>query len=165
MISTLIDFTEPISGAPNFSWRELTITEHRGLIEENRRVPVAFQPAGTALAQMAQKVRDHFQSPVITHSAYRGEVLNTTIGGSKTSQHMRFEAIDFHVVGSSLRTVFDWIRKGSGIAFGQLILEGPDPAAGDASWIHLSLGHPYRAAERCGQVLFYSTRTRKYTQA
>lgn len=159
-----IDLSEPIPSAPNFSWRELTHTTHRDMLEANRRVPAVFKPAGIALAQLAQAVRAHYERPVITHSAYRGPELNTVIGGSPRSQHMLFEAIDFHVAGVPLTTVFDWIRQESGMHWGQLILEGWAPQEGDASWIHLSLGHPYRAEERSMQVLYYSIRDRAYTR-
>ncbi len=161
MIPTVIDLTQPIPGAPHLSWWELTTTEHRSFLEENRSVPLVFQPAAEALAQQLETVRHIWGHPLIVHSAYRCPGLNRAIGGSKTSQHMRFEAADFHIVGVSLQEVFQKIRV-AGMRFGQLILEGPDPAAGLASWVHLSLGFPYRAQERCGEALYYSTRTGKY---
>ncbi len=160
---SLIDLTQPIPGAPHFPWTELVETEHRDFLDENRQVPLAFQPAGEDLARMLETVRHFWDRPMPVRSAYRCPGLNQAVKGSETSQHMRFEAADFRVVGVSLQEVFQRIKT-SGLKFGQLILEGPDPAAGVASWVHLSLGHPYRAAEKCGECLYYSTRTKRYTR-
>jgi hypothetical protein len=163
MIPTLIDLSLPIHGAPHFSYWELTRTEHRDYQDENRRVPKVLAPASEELAQTMEVVRSWWGKPVFTHSAYRCPPLNRSIGGSRTSQHMSFQAIDFHVSGLSLQTVFTRIAS-SDIPFGQLLLEGPDPSKGLASWIHLSLGEPWRPRERCREVLYFSTRTGKYTQ-
>lgn len=159
----IIDLSKPIPGAPNIGWHELVRTSHRVWMGRNATVPVAFEPAGVALAQMLQIIRDQFASPLIVHSGYRCLELNRAIGGALHSQHMRFEAADFHVTGFSLRDVFDWIR-GSGIAFGQLILEGYDPPKGQSSWVHLSLGYPWRAQETSGQVLTYSAKSKRYAR-
>lgn len=163
MIPTLIDLTRAIPGAPHFTYYELTRTEHRDYLIENRRVPKALEPAAEELGQTMETVRSWWGKPVFTHSAYRCPALNTAIGGAKHSQHMLFQAIDFHVHGVSLQTAFTRIAS-SDIPFGQLLLEGPDPANGAASWIHLSLGEPYRPRERCRQVLYFSTRTGRYTE-
>ena len=154
---SFIDLREPIPRAPNFSYSELTFTTHRLFLHENRRVPQAFQPAAIALAaNLAQPIRAYHERPLIVHSGYRCPALNQAIGGSSSSQHMKFEAIDFHVVGVPLQKTFDWIWRKSGMMWGQLILEGWNPDQGDVSWIHLSLGHPDRAEERSMQVLTYS---------
>lgn len=139
--------------APNFTFGELTTTKQTSYLDRNRREAQAYLEAGRALAEMLQVVRDHFGSPLNVHSAFRGPTLNSVIGGSKTSQHMRFEAADFHVEGRTLQEVFDWIRKESGLKYGQIILEGSQP--GRPTWIHLSLGEPWRAASKCRQQLTF----------
>jgi hypothetical protein len=163
MIPTLIDLSRPIPGAPHFTYYELTRTEHRYFQDENRRVPKALEPAAEEIAQTIETVRSWWGKPVFTHSAYRCPALNESIGGAKHSQHKLFQAIDFHVHGVSLQTAFTRIAS-SDIQFGQLLLEGADPEKGLASWIHLSLGEPWRPRERCREVLYFSTRTGKYTQ-
>jgi len=140
--------------APNFSYTELTTTTHRSHLEGNRRAGIAVLPALMAIARMAQEIREHFAKPVIVHSGYRGPDLNAAIGGSKTSQHMRGEAIDFHVSTVPHQRVFDWIRLESGLPYGQLILEGVE--AGTPSWIHLSLGEPWRPPEKSRQAMTWS---------
>lgn len=139
--------------APNFTFGELTTTNHSSLLVKNRQEALQYITAGKALAAMLQVVRDHFKKPLIVHSAFRGPSLNAAVGGSKTSQHMKFEACDFHVDGVTLQVVFDWIRKESGLKYGQVILEGSRP--GKPTWIHLSLGEPWRDASRCRMQLTY----------
>jgi len=139
--------------APNFTFGELTSTGQTALLAKNRQEAGQYLDAGKALAAMLQVVRDHFKKPIIIHSGFRGPSVNAAVGGSKTSQHMKFEACDFHVEGFTLQQVFDWIRKESGLKYGQVILEGRQP--GKPTWIHLSLGEPWRDASKCLQQLTY----------
>ena len=158
---SIIDIHQPIVGAPHFTWDELTATSHRLYVYRNRRVPTEYKKAGEDLARMMERIRSFWNKPIFVHSAYRCLELNTAIGGSKTSQHMKFEACDFHVFGVSLLEVFQEIRW-SDVPYGQLILEGWEPAKGDASWVHVSLGQPYRPIEKCGESLYYSIKTGTY---
>lgn len=58
---------------------------------------------------------------VIITSGFRTEELNKAIGGSKTSQHMKGEAVDFYAYGVKLFDVFKYIICDSGIEFDQCI--------------------------------------------
>jgi len=136
---------------PNITFGELTTTSRSELLAANRAEAVDFLDAGRALASMLQAVRSHFGKPLKVHSGFRGRTLNAAVGGAETSQHLTFQAADFHVEGVDLVTVFDWIRKESGLAFGQVILEGSSPA--NPTWIHLSLGEPWRPVAKCRQAL------------
>lgn len=143
-----------------FTFGELTLTTHRTLAEENRRVPEELLGAARDLCQtLLDPIREHFGRPLIVHSGYRCPALNAAIGGSPTSQHMAFEAADFHVNGADLDDVWRWIWKDSGLRWGQLILEGP--ASAPPTWIHLSLGPGYRNPARCQQVYTWDPE-RKY---
>ncbi len=137
--------------ASNFTLSELTRTSHRRYLAENRKPPEEVVEALKDTAQMLQTIRDHYKSPVVVHSGYRCPALNSAVGGSTSSQHVAGAACDFHVVGVPLKEAWEWIWKKSDLKFGQLILEGW--AAGEPSWIHLSLGVPYRSSHKCGQVL------------
>ena len=139
--------------AKNFTFGELTTTSKKDLAAKNAAEAVDFLDAGKALAAMLQAVRDNFSKPVKVHSGFRGRTLNAAVGGAETSQHLTFQAADFHVEGVELVDVFDWIRKSSGLPFGQVILEGSSPA--NPTWIHLSLGEPWRPAAKCRQALRY----------
>jgi hypothetical protein len=125
--------------SPHFSLREMTATSHRSLLAENMEQGKAFVPQLTKLCVgLLEPIRTHFAAPVSIHSGYRCPALNTAIGGSKTSAHMRGEAADFHVVGKKLEDVWSWVWKESGLTFDQLILEGW--AVGAPTWIHIATG-------------------------
>jgi hypothetical protein len=101
---------------------------------------------------LLEPVRNRF-GPVSIHSGYRGPAVNAAIGGSKSSQHMKGEAADFHCPGATLETVMRWIVVESGLSYGQVILEGH--TKGEPTWIHLSLGAPYRLGSSCMQALVF----------
>jgi hypothetical protein len=103
-------------------------------------------------SSLLEPVRSKF-GPVSIHSGYRSKAVNEAIGGSKTSQHMRGEAADFHCAAAKLEDVMRWIVTESGLAYGQVILEGH--TAGNPTWIHLSLGAPYRLGSSCMQALTF----------
>src|SRR5687768_1870674 len=90
----------------HFTWAEAVVTEHRGLAESNRlslEANTTAQAAVRALCStLLEPTRNHFRQPVFVHSLYRSPTLNTAIGGSSSSQHMRGEAADFHVAGVGL---------------------------------------------------------------
>lgn len=140
--------------SPHFHLSELTKTEVRRLQALNTREAVGALPALRALTELLEEVRDLLgDRPIIVHSGFRCAELNTVIGGAPSSQHLKGEAADFHVDGMDLRQAFNKIRR-SKIAFGQCILEDGD-GDGVPTWIHLSLGPPWRDADRSGQVLEY----------
>jgi hypothetical protein len=66
------------------------------------------------------------------------------------------QAADIVVPGHRLEDVFAWIVKESGLPFGQAILEGP---GGKVSWIHISLGEPWRAKDKSRQALTWDGKT------
>lgn len=77
-------------------------------------------------------------------SFYRCVALNTAIGGSSTSGHMRGECIDAHGRNGLLNVdLFFWLKDN--VEFDQLILEARNKS-GDACWVHVSnlLGAPDR---------------------
>lgn len=144
----------------HFTFGELTSTSRSSLLDTNRREAVPLLKAGKALCEdLLEPIRNKF-GPVIIHSGFRGPSLNSAVGGSKTSQHLKFEAADFHCANATLQEVFDWIRKESGLHYGQVILEGSTP--GKPTWIHISLGHPWRDRNSCMQAMKYDGK--KYSQ-
>jgi len=138
--------------SPNFSLAELTTTGHAEHLQANRNPSASVLVALTDMAKLLQCIRDHYDLPIKVNSSYRNPDLNVLVGGSPTSQHVVGEAADFVVIGGpTLTEVFDWVRLESGLHWGQIILEGSPP-----SWIHLSLGVPYRSADRCMQALTWA---------
>lgn len=51
------------------------------------------------LGQLLQKIRGHFNAPVIINSAYRTTSHNKSVGGATTSQHLYGTAADIVVKG------------------------------------------------------------------
>jgi hypothetical protein len=88
----------------------------------------------TALTRLVQEVlqpiRYLLDSPVIITSGLRPAWLNMLVGGSKHSQHMTGEAVDFIIPGREPIEVCRAIEK-SNIPFDQLISEF-------GRWIHVS---------------------------
>ena len=96
-----------------------------------------------------QPIRDHFGKPIWISSGYRSKLLNEAIGGSKTSQHCKGEAMDIDMDGKGGPTnaeIFNYIKDN--LPFDQLIWEFGNDKAPD--WVHVSYkkGGPQR-----GQIL------------
>jgi zinc D-Ala-D-Ala carboxypeptidase len=138
--------------SPHFTLSELTRTDVPRFQVVNTSPPPGLMAAAKALCEtLLEPIREHFGKPVIIHSAYRCPGLNAHIGGAKSSQHMKFEAADFHIVGEDLSEVWAWIGYKSGLKYGQCILEGGSLA--NPTWIHISLGAPWRPEKVSGQLL------------
>ena len=88
-----------------------------------------------------EPMRLHFGRPIRVNSGFRSLAVNKRIGGSKTSQHMKGEALDLHIGSKE----FHYIREN--LPFDQLICEFP--IVGEPSWVHVS----YHKERNRGQVL------------
>src|SRR5690349_15441144 len=61
--------------------------------------------------EIFDKIREHFNVPLTASSFFRSPSLNnSTPGSSKTSQHMRGEAIDCFLSGRNME-VFKWVYE------------------------------------------------------
>lgn len=126
----------------NITFDEMTDSAgHPDLVAQNRVDARRFMEPICATARMLQKVRDHYGRAVIVHSGFRNDALDAAVGGVH-GQHPKGEAVDFHVEGVDLINVFLWITVESSLPFGQCLLE--HRAGKPATWIHLSLGEPWR---------------------
>lgn len=155
--------------SPHFSLYQLTVTNHADLQEENRHVTHEEELKLCALANLLETCRAILGGDLDVHSGRRYLQLNKRVGGSDRSQHLKCEAADISLQGPDSETsVLDsWQdlctagREGK-LAFGQLIFESAsDGREGRKWWIHVSLGAPHRAKERCGEILTF--RDGKYT--
>jgi len=97
-----------------------------------------------ALVNTANKIfepiRNHFNVPIGISSGYRSNALNEAIGGSKTSQHSKGEALDIDadIYGSiTNKQIFDFIRNN--LDFDQLIWEFGTES--EPNWVHVSIKH------------------------
>lgn len=125
--------------SPNFTLAEMTATK-TGL----QNIPSeAIIARLTHTAQQMESVRALLDKPIIVHSGYRSLAVNTAVGGSATSDHMKGEACDFVCpdFGTPME-VADAILA-SGIKYDQLIREGGDHT-GAGGWVHCSFASPMR---------------------
>lgn len=75
---------------------------------KNTMPPQALWPNIAKTAQILDDFRRRIGSPVRISNAYRSLAYNKCIGGATSSQHMRFNALDFSVEGNSRPS--DWAR-------------------------------------------------------
>ena len=106
--------------------------------------------AAKALAEnVFQPIREHFGVPIFVSSGYRSDALNEAIGGSKTSQHSKGEAIDIdmdHRRGPENEEVFFFIKDN--VDFDQMIWEFGTDTRPD--WVHVSYNSD---GDQRGQIL------------
>ena len=84
-----------------------------------------------------QPCREHFGKPLAVTSGYRSEELNELIGGSKSSQHSKGEALDLDADvfgGFSNAELFNYIKNH--LNFDQLIWEFGN--SNNPAWVHCS---------------------------
>jgi hypothetical protein len=115
-----------------------------------------------AMVNLALKVfepaRNHFKKPIRVTSFFRSQQLNRLIGGSRTSQHCKGEAMDIKSTkGFSNKELFFFIKNN--LDFDQLIWEFGNEKNPD--WIHVSykMKHPNRkqvkrAVKKNGDVFY-----------
>lgn len=127
----------------HFSWAEANITNHRGI---DNSIPAGLKNTIKFTASRMERVRALLQEPIVVSSWYRSLELNSMIGGSGTSQHVRGEAVDFIApkYGNPLAVVRKIAAYFDLIKFDQLILEH--------TWVHISFQSIPNVAPR-GQVL------------
>jgi hypothetical protein len=84
-----------------------------------------------------EPLRSHFNVPIGISSGYRSEALNKAIGGSKTSQHCKGEALDIDadIFGKLANVdIFNYIKDN--LDFDQLIWEYGNDI--NPAWVHCS---------------------------
>lgn len=128
----------------------MIISEHLSLSElirsdSAKRLGVTNMPTEEhiinlkALAEnIFEPIRNHFRCPIFISSGYRSAELNKALNGAKTSQHLKGEAIDIDMDGSSNGVtnamVYDFIT--SKLDFDQVIWEHGNTE--NPAWVHVS---------------------------
>ena len=102
----------------------------------NMPTPEHIENAKKLAANIFQPIREHFGKPIFISSGYRSAELNKAIGGSLSSQHCSFEAIDIDMDGTDItnKQIFDYIKDN--LTFDQAIAEYPKQ--GNPDWVHVS---------------------------
>lgn len=65
----------------------------------------------TELIEVLEKIRDHFNAPVIINSGYRTPSWNREVNGSSNSYHCKGMAADIVVKGHSSKEVTEYANK------------------------------------------------------
>ncbi len=141
---------------PHFTLYELTTTLHADFQDQNRNITPSQIDKLIEVANLAELVRTNVGVPLKITSGYRCPALNVLEGSTPRSQHLLCEAIDFVPLGIEIGHAFRTIWKGvlaGQLKVGQLIFETSPRSYGVVSWIHVSIGTPWRDAERCNQIL------------
>ena len=119
----------------NFSFAELTHTDHRSLdntpnegeIENLRRLAAFLELVKTQLGGRA----------VLVNSAFRSAAVNAAVGSSDRSQHRLGCAADIRVPGMTPDEVVRSVMT-AGLPYDQIIREFSDPVKG-GGWTHISI--------------------------
>ena len=119
----------------HFSLEELACTSNKSLAAKNLKEAKTHLTEMECLAFFAEQVRAFVNGPMIISSGYRCDELNRAVGGSKTSQHRFFRAIDFVPKGQDLDECFAKLQF-SPLVYKQLIKE----QSGSSRWIHVGMG-------------------------
>jgi hypothetical protein len=113
----------------HFTWDEANVTESRTV---DNTIPDDIKKNIKIVAAKLDVVRDLLGYPILPSSWYRSPVLNKKVGGSRNSQHMLGEALDFRCpqFGSPLK-ICKYLEKFKlELDWDQLILEH--------TWVHIS---------------------------
>jgi zinc D-Ala-D-Ala carboxypeptidase len=106
---------------------------------DNEPDPEQLENMKYVAKEVFDKVREFVGGPLAATSFFRSKELNDAVpGSSKTSQHMKGQAIDIDadVFGyGTNKDIFDFIRNT--LIFDQCINEYPDKF-GNPSWVHVS---------------------------
>ena len=128
----------------NFTFQELTYTKYSQYLLLNQSYAKDYLNNLILLSNyILEPVRAYLNSPLIITSGFRYKALNDFCGGQKNSQHLLGCAVDFIPKNKSITKSFEILKNQKGFCFGQLILE--------KSWLHISLGMPFRSLENCFQ--------------
>lgn len=140
----------------NFSLHSLIRTDRVEFMQEQEAVTPEQIGKLTEVAKLGELIRADIAAPMIVHSGYRCRGLNNFVGSTDRSQHLLCEAMDWTPAGIELEKAFRQIWKSikdGKYRVGQLIFETANRPYGVVSWIHVSLGAPWRDAAKCNEIL------------
>lgn len=120
----------------HFSLDELTVTS-TGL----PNTPIGDELENLyRLVEVLEQVRFELGHPVIISSGYRAPSINSIVGGSKSSAHIKGLAADFSCPGYGTPKEICIALIDAGLKFDQLILEYKDGTRNlGGDWVHLGL--------------------------
>ena len=114
---------------------------------DNTPNPTQVETMKLTAEKIFEPLREWVGGPIKVNSFFRSTELNTAIGGSKTSQHCKGQAIDIDdVFGHKTNAeMFKWIK--GNLNFDQMIWEfGTDT---NPNWVHISYVSDEDNRNRC----------------
>lgn len=122
----------------HFTLEELTVSPTaKKLGLSNTPTPEHIANMKYCCEKILEPVRAHFGKAVQVNSSYRAPAVNKAVGGSKTSQHVNGQAIDFEIPGIDNKVVADWVADN--LEFDQVILEFYTSGDKNSGWVHASI--------------------------
>jgi putative chitinase len=122
----------------HFTLEELTVSPTaKKLGLPNTPTPEHIANMKYCCEKILEPVRAHFGKAVQVNSSYRAPAVNKAVGGSKTSQHVNGQAIDFEIPGIDNKVVADWVADN--LEFDQVILEFYTKGDANSGWVHASI--------------------------
>ncbi len=122
----------------HFTVEELTASptaKAKGIV--NTPTPEHLANMKYVCEKILEPVRAHFGKPIKINSSYRCPALNVAVGGSKTSQHVNGQAVDYEIEGVSNKVLADWVSEN--LEFDQVILEFFTQGDNNSGWVHTSI--------------------------
>lgn len=124
--------------SPHFTLEELTRSKKAMELGIDNTPPAEIiERLKIVCCRILEPVRDHYNVAFKPNSGYRCPALNTAMSGSKTSQHMQGQAVDFEVPGVSNYDLALWIS--TNLVYDQLILENYTQGVPGSGWVHCSV--------------------------
>ena len=121
----------------NFSLKEFIKSDtatRKGL--DNTPTPEVVANLQKLVDNVVQPIRNHYDKVVTINSGYRSIEVNTSVGGSKTSDHCKGMAADIEISGVANSDLAQYIVDTH--KFTQVILEFYTQGISDSGWVHVS---------------------------
>lgn len=127
-----------------FDWAEVIKSEAAERFRLDNSVPAELISEVKKTAMRMDSVREVLGNPVLVSSWYRCPAVNRNVGGSKFSQHLKGQAVDFTCpsFGTPYEVCLELEKFKEELGIDQLIYE--------ISWVHISFSDRPR-----GEVLTY----------
>jgi len=144
----------------NFTLQELTYSDtaiRKGI--DNTPNEEQIENLKLVCNNILEKVRSHFNLPVIVSSGYRSPDVCLAVGSTIKSQHTKGQAADFEIFGIANKDVADWIVNN--IDYDQCILEFWNENEPNSGWVHCSYNsegnrRQYLKAQKIDGKIVYS---------
>ena len=130
--------------------------KRRGI--DNTPNPAQVETMKVTAEKIFEPLRKWVGGPIKVNSFFRSAELNEAIGGSKTSQHCKGQAIDIddtygHATNAEM---YHWIKDN--LNFDQMIWEFGDDDNPD--WVHVSYVSPQENRNRCLKAYKHQGKTK-----